>query len=54
MRFRLERLVTPSLSRAVVGVYKRAAHTVKAGYTGSKNFVWAGQKKIRYKENSGI
>jgi hypothetical protein len=28
--------------------------TVKPGYTGHKIFVWAGQKKIRYKESSGI
>jgi hypothetical protein len=31
-----------------------AVVTVKPGYTGHKKFVWAGQKKIRYKESSGI
>jgi hypothetical protein len=28
--------------------------TVKPGYTGHKKFVWVGQKKVRYKEISGI
>jgi hypothetical protein len=34
--------------------YLGACSTVHSRYTGLKKFVWVGQKKVRYKENSGI
>ena len=39
---------------SVRGVQESQGITVKPGYTGHKKFVWAGQEKFPYKENSGI
>ena len=40
-------------ARLLVGGWE-VGTTVEPRYTGHQKFVWAGQKKIRYKEFSGI